>query len=152
MFSLSLALAFECVLLSRSGSCLTVVYSTAIVGLHRDLRHLQDFPWLLWPVLVIQRSFQCESIGSLSLVAPTSTLIKYVFPVLLSPVCRSVGRCSSTLCVPLSLLYRLNLAGHARSIYYNWRPTTGLNPRPDFIDHVAVFRSSLPSSSFFLLS
>ena len=67
--------------------------------------------------LVIQRPTQCESIGSLSLVAPTTILIKSVSPVLLSPVCmcESVGRCSSTLCVPLSLLYRLNLAGHARS-------------------------------------
>ena len=74
--------------------------------------------------------------------APTSTLIKYVLSVLLSPVCvcGSVGRCSSALCVLSLLLYRLNLRGTLGSIFL----TTGaqqlaLNPRPDHLDHVAVF-------------
>ena len=51
--------------------------------------------------------------------APTSTLIKYVLSVLLSPVCvcGSVGRCSSALCVLSLLLYRLNLRGTLGSIF-----------------------------------
>ena len=80
---------------------------------------------------VFQRPSQCASIGSLSLVAPTTILIKLFFLLsLLSAgcVCGSVGRCSSALCVLSLLLYRLNLRGTLGHISYNWRPTTGFDP------------------------
>ena len=106
-----------------------MVYSTAVVSLRRDFRHLQDLPWLLWPVLVIQRPSQCESIGNLSLVAPTSTLIKSVFPVLLSPVCvcGSVGRSSSTLCSSLSTLLA-EPCGARSVLFLQLAPNVGLEP------------------------
>ena len=92
-----------------------------------------------------QRPFQCESIGSLSSVAPTAILIKYVSTVLL---CACAGRCSLLLLVFFSLLYRLNLAGHARSLF-----TTGaqqLARTHNLISSITwpSSRSSLSSTSF----
>ena len=54
--------------------------------------------------------------------APTTTLIKLLYdcPSLSAVcVCGSVGRCSSpSLCSALLLLYRLNLSGHTRFLFY----------------------------------
>ena len=103
---------------------------------------------------VLQRPSQCVSIGCLSLVAPTAILIKLVFLLSFSVCWVRVWVCGSlfsfSLCSCL-LLYRLNLRGKLGPISYNWRPITGLNPRPDFFDHVAVFRSSPPSFQFFFV-
>ena len=97
---------------------------------------------------VFQRPFQCESIGSLSSVAPTAILIKYMSTVLMSPVCVYVGRCSLLLLVFFSLLYRLNLAGHARSFF-----TTGAQQLARTHNLISSTtwpssRSSLSSTSF----
>ena len=77
---------------------------------------------------VFQRPSQCASIGSLSLVAPTAILIKLFFLLSLSVCWVRVWVCGSLFSFSLCslLLYRLNLAGHARSYFLQLAPNNWL--------------------------
>ena len=144
--ALALALAFECTLSFPSFPWPSSVF-VSTSGLSRSS---------VAAVIsqVIQRSFQCESIGSLSF-GGADVHTNKIRPLCPSVSCVRVRVCGSlffcSLC-SLSLALPAEPTGHARFyISYNWRPITGLNPRPDFLDHVAVFGSSLPSFQFFVL-
>ena len=88
--------------------------------------------WLLWFLKYSSAHPSVRRFGSLSLVAPTAILIKLFFQLSLSVCWVRVWVCGSlfsfSLCSSL-LLYRLNLAGHARSFFLHFQ---GRNLQPSF--------------------